>query len=571
MFLRPLQPPVMAHFAMEICAPGQGCRDFSCISFWQLFMTPQPSTKILRRFVHPYVELLEDRCVLSVVNFAVEPVVPTISWSTKAHLEAVFNLGLQLGNRPDVFAKVGDSITHLPYFLNDLGSVFYNPYDPNVAGAYTSLASTVLYFRAQPLDGTVNMVPYTVEAAQQLPQMNGVNSFNRNSLAAQGGWLTENLVDPAEGFPIGSELAVIKPSFALIMIGTNDSAIDFNAGVTPDGYQARLTEIANYCLSQGVIPILSTLPDVTFFGGTLEAHTMLYNQIISEVASSLDVPLWNYWLAMQPLPYWGLTSDGVHPDTSPLGSANFTSIGLVGGFNVRNLTALEVLQKMEQVIIFNGPADGPPPPLTPQTLQNVTSLYDTILGRKPDQTGLNSWGQLLQNYGLPAQQLAQDLWDSAEHRAQQVNQYYSSYLHRTPAPTEQGYWVGVFEGGASETQVQQAILSSGEYQAAHTSDSDFLTGLYHDVLGRSPDSPGEAALEQVMQGGQGRPAVIFLVLTSAENIKNEVDGFYSTFLNRTPVASEEQFWIAVAEQNGFSTELVAEKILSSTEFFATAH
>jgi hypothetical protein len=178
---------------------------------------------------------------------------------------------------------------------------------------------------------------------------------------------------------------------------------------------------------------------------------------------------------------------------------------------------------------------------------------------------------LLQNDGLPAQQLAQDLWDSPEHRAQQVNQYYSSYLHRTPTPAEQGYWVSVFEGGASETHVQQAILSSPEYQSAHASDSDFLSGLYHDVLGRSPDSPGEAVLEQVLQSEQGRPGVISLVLTSGEKIRNDLDGFYSTFLNRTPSASEEQFWISQAEQNGFNTELVAEQILSSNEFFASAH
>src|SRR5258708_2904104 len=102
-----------------------------------------------------HIEHLEDRQVLDGASFMSEPVLPVITEGMKQHLQAVYAQGLQRGNRPDVFAKVGDSITWLSESLDDLGSFDYNPANPAIAGPYTYLAPTIMYFRAQPLPGTV--------------------------------------------------------------------------------------------------------------------------------------------------------------------------------------------------------------------------------------------------------------------------------------------------------------------------------------------------------------------------------------------------------------------------------
>ena len=44
-----------------------------------------------------------------------------------------------------------------------------------------------------------------VVAAPLLAQPNGVNSFNRDSLAANLNWTTANLLDPLEGYPEAAE------------------------------------------------------------------------------------------------------------------------------------------------------------------------------------------------------------------------------------------------------------------------------------------------------------------------------------------------------------------------------
>jgi hypothetical protein len=304
----------------------------------------------------PQVELLEERCVLSGGSFLFEPVIPTIDAGMKANLQAILAHGLQLGNRPDVFAKIGDSITASPNFLFALGNPAYDPANPFFSGAFTNIASTVNYFRAQTVDAS------------------GANSFNRVSLAGVNGWSPFQELDPARDLdavrapfalpgetPLATEVRITKPGIALIMLGTNDLGAGENLAL----FQAELTAVVQTVIADGVIPVLSTIPDNLLFGPSAEQHVFLNNQIISDVAASLNVPLWNYWLALQPLPQKGLGPDGGHPSAYPFGTEFFTANGLQFGYNVRNLTAVGVLMKITQVVYDDGPADVLAPAAVP--------------------------------------------------------------------------------------------------------------------------------------------------------------------------------------------------------------
>ncbi len=304
----------------------------------------------------PQVELLEERCVLNGGSFLFEPVIPEIDPGMKANLQAILAHGLQLGNRPDVFAKIGDSITASPNFLYALGSPGYDPGNPFFSGPFTNIASIVNYFRAQPVDAS------------------GANSFNRASLAAANGWSPYQELDPARDLdaahapfalpgetPLATELRLTRPGIALIMLGTND----LDPGENLAAFKAELTAVVQTVIADGVIPVLSTIPDNLRFGPVVEQHVFLNNQIISDVAAELNVPLWNYWLALQPLPQKGIGPDGGHPSAYPFGTEFFTASGLQYGFNVRNLTAVGTLMKIVQVVYDNGPADVPAVPPAP--------------------------------------------------------------------------------------------------------------------------------------------------------------------------------------------------------------
>jgi hypothetical protein len=125
---------------------------------------------------------------------------------------------------------------------------------------------------------------------------------------------------------------------ALIMLGTNDVGL-----MTPQEYAVNLSRIVRISLDMGVIPCLTTIPNRTGY----ELVVDQFNQIIRDTARQFDVPLVDYFAAMQALPNQGLSSDGVHPSWPPgddfNAGAHFTPANLNYGYTIRNLTALQAL------------------------------------------------------------------------------------------------------------------------------------------------------------------------------------------------------------------------------------
>lgn len=242
--------------------------------------------------------------------------------------------GQAMGNRPNVFSKVGDSITVATMMLYPIGWGRYN------LGSYTHLQSVVNYFSAA-----------TARSS---------NSFANVSLAADNGWSTRTVLDPnyanvpvagstlcqAGESPLECEYRVVKPALALIMLGTNDVG-----GIPLDEYRANLERIVQISINRGVIPVLSTIPDRPGF------DTNAYNQAIKSLAWAYSVPLWDYWAAMQSLPNQGLSSDMVHPSVAPgdySASGDLQDHNLIYGYTVRNLTALIVLDALWRQVIQGG-------------------------------------------------------------------------------------------------------------------------------------------------------------------------------------------------------------------------
>jgi hypothetical protein len=93
-------------------------------------------------------------------------------------------------------------------------------------------------------------------------------------------------------------------------------------------------------ISQNVVPILATKAD------NLEGDNSI-NQMVARIAYEYDIPLWNFWAAAHPLPDHGLTEDGFHLTNGP---SQLTGDGLKVAWNVRNLTALQALDKVWKAV-----------------------------------------------------------------------------------------------------------------------------------------------------------------------------------------------------------------------------
>jgi len=247
-----------------------------------------------------------------------------------------------------VFAKAGDSITASWSFLVDVGC------GSEQLGAYSRLADTIKFFRATALK------PATAFGSGWCTT---ANSFTARSISADSGWVSDDAIRtlavralPAScgaraNTPFLCELKRKKPSIVFIMYGTND--LERSADTTT--FQRNLTTMVQQSLAAGVIPVLSTIPPRT---DGYDTRVDSYNQAIIRVAHNAQVPLWNYWRVFQraDLVNNGLDPDGVHPNVYQQDQgADFGQVALQYGYNQRNLTAIQMLDLIRNVVILDGP------------------------------------------------------------------------------------------------------------------------------------------------------------------------------------------------------------------------
>ncbi len=229
------------------------------------------------------------------------PVVPQVS----EKMLAVYAQGIKMGNNPAAFIKIGDCESTPTWFLGD----FDEP-DYRIAAEYDGL---------QPL----------------LDQFQG--SFGRTSVAAKSSFSAASVLSPFWADPqqcqkgetsLDCELRNMNPSIGLVTLGTNDVWDEVK-------FEKNLRQIIEQLLAAGVVPVLATKAD------NLEGDHAI-NAVIAKLAYDYDLPLWNFWLALQDLPDKGLQEDKAHLTWGP---NRFDDPKVMKrAWPIRNLTALQVLQ-----------------------------------------------------------------------------------------------------------------------------------------------------------------------------------------------------------------------------------
>lgn len=255
-------------------------------------------------------------------------VVPTLSaaqwreWeilpsSVSEKVKEIYAAGLEAGNDPKRFSKVGDSNSVLPSFLScfDFGEFGYT------LGEYESLAPTIDQFRW---------------------------SFSRASRAAENGktaydldmihWYSDDECWPYESATT-CEYRLWQPSIAFISLGSNDVYMKVS------DFDKHMRSLVDKTIDRfSIVPILVTKADNLDGDGS-------FNQTIAQIALDYELPLLNLWRAMEPLPNHGLQIDNVHPTANSVSLCDFSGDDLsTYGWTVRNLTALQTLDRVYQLL-----------------------------------------------------------------------------------------------------------------------------------------------------------------------------------------------------------------------------
>lgn len=248
-----------------------------------------------------------------------ERFVPPLDAPTRAHVRELFARGAAAGLRPDVFSKLGDSITESGSFAQDLGHGWYE------LGAFGSLEPVIAWFRRR-------------------STRRDENAFTRPSAAATAGWDSSQLLEGGDGSPVERELQAMRGAFAVLMVGTNDAERSGAAALA-----ANLERILDRVERRGVVPLLSTIP-AHRGSDAARAEALAINGRIRAIAAARRLPLIDYHAAMAGLASEGLSADRVHPsvfvDHGDTRAAVFTEEGLRYGYNVRNLLLVLGLRRV---------------------------------------------------------------------------------------------------------------------------------------------------------------------------------------------------------------------------------
>lgn len=276
------------------------------------------------------------------------PIVPAIS----PRAAQIYEQGLAMGNDPHAFSKVGDCQSITEAFLG----VYEKPGQYSLGDQYQYLQDTIDYYKG---------------------------SFGRESQSVRGGfnaaavllplWADPNACNSGET-PLECELRIHKPSIVIISLEV------WFKGRTPETYTGYMRQIIDYAISKGVLPVLATKAD------NVEGDNSI-NLSIAQLAYEYDLPMWNFWRAVQSLPAQGIDwvrdPEGFHIT--------------VDAWNMRSFTALEVLDTLRHDLAQDSSvtplpgstplAETPDPAFTPGPLAELpyaqAEPFSTSAGKMP--------------------------------------------------------------------------------------------------------------------------------------------------------------------------------------------
>jgi subtilisin family serine protease len=232
---------------------------------------------------------------------------------------------------------------------------------------------------------------------------------------------------------------------------------------------------------------------------------------------------------------------------------------------------LDLLSAIESIVGSSNIQQPDPPAPSNQSADEsyVEGLYQELLGRSADPGGLSNWVAALEA-GLSRFNLVQILWDSTEHRADEIEADYNEFLHRSPSTAEVNGWLAVFAQGVGETTVVSDFVHSAEYLDSIADNSAFVQEVFQDLLGRSADPASLASLVSGLDSGMARSQLVNIVLDSPERTAHLIGQYYEQYLGRAGSDTEIQNWANLIALGQVDFETLAEIFLSSNEYFSVA-
>ena len=225
----------------------------------------------------------------------------------------------------------------------------------------------------------------------------------------------------------------------------------------------------------------------------------------------------------------------------------------------------------------------------------VYRLYEAVLGRAPDQAGLTGWTDEL-NSGVSLQTVADSFIASTEFQANLsstsyvdfITLLYENVLHRAPDQTGINYWYDQLSLDAmTEAQVVVGFTQSPEDIADNASavqhglwvgntNAAEVARLYDTTLGRLPDLAGLTSWTKALNSGTNLQTVVNGFVSSTEfqahygalSNNDFVTQIYENALHRAPDTAGLYYWVGELNSNSMTRAQVVLGFSDSAEHIA---
>lgn len=228
----------------------------------------------------------------------------------------------------------------------------------------------------------------------------------------------------------------------------------------------------------------------------------------------------------------------------------------------------------------------------------IRQIYSVILEREPDEEGLKYWVNQLRQ-GETAADIVGEFFNSQEMKNKNLNDKefikyaYRAILGREPDDTGLQYWLSELQQGATRRWLLSEFVVSTEFTQLcgnygivrgnitgleHADKSagvaKFVTFIYRNVLKRDPDLEGlNYWAGEMVDNGMTASRLVEEFAKSPEfasaNLSNEeyVERLYETVLGRKSDEGGKQYWVSLMN-NGYSRHDILREFTHSAEFAA---
>lgn len=229
---------------------------------------------------------------------------------TQARVREIAARGRELGRNPNAFSKLGDSAVLIESNLTRFDN------GPVTLGPYAFLEPAVAHFAGS----------WARYGAGARVSLTAIGTFDPM-------WANPDYCSAGEHM-LACEIRLHNPAVMLIRLGTNDGRAD--------RYDTYMRRIIEFCIENGVIPVLGTKAD------RFEGDDSI-NETTRRLAAEYRVPLWDFDAVAATLPNRGLTDDYAH--LTVYRNNDYTDPEtMTHGYPVSDLSALVVLDAVRMLL-----------------------------------------------------------------------------------------------------------------------------------------------------------------------------------------------------------------------------